>query len=58
MSDLFQRFDGFGKCSAFIYISNQDSSYMQISGMSAFVGRCLSIAVISGLQFAIKKLIN
>ena len=58
MSDLLQRFDGFGKSSAFIYISNQDSSYMQISSKSAFVDRCLSIAVISGLQFAIKKLIN
>ena len=35
MSDLFQRFNGFGKCSAFIFISNKDSFYMQISGKPA-----------------------
>lgn len=37
MSDLFQCFDGFGKCSAFIFISNQDSYYMQISSKSALL---------------------
>ena len=44
MSDLFQRFDGFGKCSTFIFISNKDSSYMQISGKPAlfvvFIDHC------------------
>lgn len=39
MSDLFQRFDGLGKCSAFIFISNWASLYMQISRKpTLFVG--------------------
>ena len=39
MSDLFQCFYGFGKCSMVIFISNKDSFYMQISSKPAlFVG--------------------
>lgn len=39
VSDLFQCFYGFGKCSMVIFISNKDSFYMQISSKPAlFVG--------------------
>ena len=48
MSDLFQHFDGFGKCSAFIFIP-RFILYANIQQVS-FVGSCLSIAVISDLQ--------